>query len=134
MWLCLSWLGEGSGLLGLRLGVSHVMFLGELVWECRSRATVVPQTSGKDPVESLERTRKDSGSGWNALIAIGRRWRIPVCLAYGRRTKWISVKSTTQPSPTDIVQPREGHCSSSNSNREGEVSARPMNRITTGTL
>ena len=42
MWLCLSWLGEGSRLLGSRLGVSHVMFLGELVWECRSQAIVVP--------------------------------------------------------------------------------------------
>ena len=40
--LCLNWLGEGSELLGLRLGVSHVLFLGELVWECRNWATVVP--------------------------------------------------------------------------------------------
>ena len=42
VWLCFNWLGEGSGLLGLRFGVSHVLFLGELVWECRNRATVVP--------------------------------------------------------------------------------------------
>ena len=40
--MCLNWLGEGSGLQGSGLGVSYVMFLGELVWECRSRATVVP--------------------------------------------------------------------------------------------
>ena len=38
----LSWLGEGSGLQGSGFGISHVMFLGELVWECRSWATVVP--------------------------------------------------------------------------------------------
>ena len=25
-----------------RLGISHIVFLGEVVWECRSWATVVP--------------------------------------------------------------------------------------------
>ena len=68
--------------------------------------------------EPGERTKKDSGSEWNALIAIGRRGRILVYLAYGRRAKWIPVESTTQPTPTDIVQPREGRCSSSN-NKQG---------------
>ena len=79
--------------------------------------------SGKDPVESLERTRKEFGSGWNALIAIGRRGRIPVCLAYRRRAKWILVESTAQPSPIDIVQSREDRCSSLTISREGEVSS-----------
>ena len=55
----------------------------------------------------------DSGSGWNSLIAIGWRGRIPVCLAYGRRAKWIPVESTIEPSPIDILLPREGRCSSS---------------------
>ena len=41
------------------------------------------------------------------MIAIGRHGRIPVCLAYGQRAKWIPVESTAQPSPTNIVQSRE---------------------------
>ena len=55
-------LWEGSGLQGSGLGVSHVMLLGEVVWKCRSWATVVPQTSEKDPVVSVERIRKDPGN------------------------------------------------------------------------
>ena len=31
--MCLSWLGERFGLQGSGLGVSHVVFLGEVVWE-----------------------------------------------------------------------------------------------------
>ena len=57
------------------------------------------------------------------MIAIGRRGRILVCLAYKQRAKWVPVESTAQPSPTDIVQPREGCCSLSTISREGEVFA-----------
>ena len=32
---------EGFRLQGFGLGDSHVMFLGEVVWECRSWATIV---------------------------------------------------------------------------------------------
>ena len=68
-------------------------------------------TFGKDLVESLERTKKDPGSGWKALIVIGWRGRIPGCLAYGWGAKWIPVESTTQPLPIDIVWPSWDRCS-----------------------
>ena len=41
----------------------------------------------KDPVKSLERTRRGSGSGCNALVATGRRGRIPDYLG----STWILV-------------------------------------------
>ena len=82
-----------SGVQGSRSEVTNIAFLGEIELGVQSWATVVPNNYGKDPVESLERTRKGFGSRWNALIAIGRRGRIPGCLAYGRRAKWIPVES-----------------------------------------
>ena len=38
----LAGLWEGSGLQGSGLGVSHVVFLVKVVWECKSWATIVP--------------------------------------------------------------------------------------------
>ena len=54
---------------------------------------------------------KESKSGWNALIAIGRRGRIPGYLAYGRRAKWIPVESAIRSPPTDLVQSGLHRCS-----------------------
>ena len=73
----------------------------------------MPLNSGKDPVESLERTRKGSGSGCNALVATGRRGRIPGYLAYGWRAKWNPAESVIRSPPTDRVRSDPGRCSSS---------------------
>ena len=110
--MCLARFWEGSGLQGSRFDVSHIVFLGKVGWECQSWATVVPSNSGKDPVESLERTKKESGSRWNALIAIERPGRIPGYLAYGRKAKWIPMERTLRPPPKDFVQSDPGHCGS----------------------
>ena len=82
------------------------------------------ETSGKDPVESLERTRKGFGSGCNVLVATGWRGRIPGYLAYGRRAKWNPVESAIRSPPIDRALSDPGRCSSSKHLRgRGEVSA-----------
>ena len=67
---------------GPRSDISHIMFLGEVELGVPKLGHRCALNSRKDLVESLERTRKESGSGWNFLIAIGRGGRIPGCLAY----------------------------------------------------
>ena len=120
--LCVNGLEGRSGLQRSRSEISHIVFLGEVEWAYQSWATIVPQNSRKDPVESQERTRKESGSGWNALIVIGRCGRILGCLAYKRRAKWNLVESTICSPPTNLVQSDPGRCSSSTISKEGEVS------------
>ena len=84
----------------------------------------MPQTSGKDPVESLERTRKGFGSRGNVLVATGWRGRILGYLAYGRRAKWNPVESAIRSPPTDRALSDPGRCSSSKHPKgRGKVSA-----------
>ena len=98
-------------------------YIEGMSWECRSWTTVVPYNSGKDPVESLERTRKGSRFGCNALVATGRRGRIPGYLAYRRRAKWNPVESAIRSPPTHRVQSDSDRCSSSKHQWErGKVS------------
>ena len=118
---CLVGLWRRSGVQGSRSEVSRFVFLGEdefgvpkLGHRC---ALKLWKGSGREPGED-----KGSGSRWNALIAIERRGRIPGCLAYGRRAKWIPMESTIRSPPTDLMQSNPGHCSLSFINREGEVS------------
>ena len=68
----------------LRSEVSPLVFLGKVELGVKKLGH---RTSGKDPVESVERTRKGFGFGCNVLVATGWRGRIPVYLAYGRRAK-----------------------------------------------
>ena len=81
----------------------------------------MPKNSGKNPVKSLERTRKGSGSGCNTLIVTGRRGRIPGYLAYGWRAKWNPAESAIRsPPPTDRVRSDPGRCSLSERQWERE--------------
>ena len=71
----------------------------------------MPKISGKDPIESLERTRKGFGSTCNVLVATGWRGRIPGYLAYGRIAKWNPVESAIRSPPTGRAQSDPGRCS-----------------------
>ena len=90
-----------SGVQLLRSEVSRLVFLGRVELGVQKLGYHCALNSRKDPVESLERKRKGSGSGCNVLVAIDWRGRIPGYLAYGRRAKWNPVGSVIRSPPTD---------------------------------
>ena len=108
-----------SGVQLLRSEFSRLVFLGRVELGAQKLGHHCALNSRKDLIESLERTKKGSGSGYNALVATGRRGRIPGYLAYGRRAKWNPAESAIRSPPTDRVQSDPSCCSSSERQWEG---------------